>query len=221
MKEQVVMSNRNTHCILSLTVVACLLTGCSPAQIYPTIEQHSISLQPGNLESYGISFITPSATTGQEEEKQAVALVFADAMRKQRSGIRVVPLAETLSAVNKAGLADRYSHMYGDYRDTGLLNGEILRQIGEVTKVRYVAQIKVQEFEQIGRDRLAILGLRIIETKAASVRLFFQIWDTKDGTVAWEATQELHVAYDTITEKPLTFQEVVGRAARELVSKLP
>ena len=87
--------------------------------------------------------------------------------------------------------------------------------------MRYVAQIKVQEFEQIGRDRLAILGLRIIETKAASVRLFFQIWDTKDGTVAWEATQELHVAYDTITEKPLTFQEVVGRAARELVSKLP
>jgi hypothetical protein len=73
MKEQVVMSNGNTHCILSLTVVACLLSGCSPAQIYPTIEQHSISLQPGNLESYGISFITPSATTGQEEEKQAVA----------------------------------------------------------------------------------------------------------------------------------------------------
>jgi acyl-CoA thioesterase FadM len=68
---------------------------------------------------------------------------------------------------------------------------------------------------------LAILGLRIIETKAASVRLFFQIWDTRDGTVTWEATQELHVAYDTITEKPLTFQEVVGRAARELVSKLP
>ena len=34
------------------------------------------------------------------------------------------------------------------------------------------------------------------------------------------ATQELHVAYDTITEEPLTFQKVVGRAAQEFVSKL-
>jgi hypothetical protein len=206
---------------LLVTMLACVLAGCSPAQTYPTLEQHGISLQPGDLESYGISFITPSATTGQEEEKQAVALVFSDAMQKERSGIRVVPLAETLSAVNKAGLADRYSHMYSDYRDTGLFNREILQQIGQVTNVRYVAQIKVQGFEQTGKDRLTIFGLRIIETKASSVRLFFQIWDTRDGTVTWEATQELHVAYDTITEEPLTFQEVVGRAAQELVSKLP
>src|SRR3954468_5913904 len=117
-------------------MVACVLLGCSPAQSYPTLEQNGISLQPGDLESYGISFITPSATTGQEEAKQAVALVFADAMQKERSGIHVVPLAETLSAVNKAGLADRYSQMYRDYRDTGLLDRDILRQIGQVTSVR-------------------------------------------------------------------------------------
>jgi hypothetical protein len=205
-------------CLIS---VVWLLFGCLPAQVYPTLEQREISLKHGDLEAYGISFITPSAATGHEEEKQAIAMVFAEVLRTERSGIRVVPLAETLSAVNKAGLADQYSRMYHDYRDTGLLSRDILRQVGEVTSVRYVAQIKIQSFGQSEKERLGILGLRIMETKTAGLRLFFQIWDSRDGAVAWEATQEIHYAYDSVTEEPLTLPMVVRRAAKELVATLP
>ena len=56
---------------------ALLLAGCFTAQIHPTVRERNISLQPGDLEAHGISCITPSAAPGQEEEKQAVALVFA------------------------------------------------------------------------------------------------------------------------------------------------
>ena len=103
-----------------------LLAGCFSVQIYPTLQQRDISLGRGDLEAYGIGFITPSAATGQEEERQAVALVFAEIMQKERKAVRVVPLAQTLSAVNKAGLADAYSRMYNDYRDTGLLKRDVL-----------------------------------------------------------------------------------------------
>jgi hypothetical protein len=205
-----------------LAIVSTLiLTGCFPVQIYPTLQQRGISLQPGDLEAHGIGFITPSAATGQEEEKQAVALVFAETMQKERKAIRVVLLAETLGVVNKAGLADAYASMYRDYRDTGLLKREILQQVAKVTGVRYMAQIKVQSFGQTAKERFGIFGLRIVETKTGGVRLFFQIWDSRDGTVAWEATQELHYSYDTVTERQLTLPTVVGRAAQELVAKLP
>lgn len=200
---------------------ALLLAGCFPMQIYPTLQQRGISLRAGDLESHGIGFITPSAATGQEEEKQAVALVFAETMQQERKAIRVVPLAELLGAVNRAGLADEYTRMYNDYRDTGLLKREILRQVGAVTGVRYIAQIKVQSFGQSAKERFGILGLRIVETKSAGLRLFFQIWDAHEGTVAWEATQELHYSFDTTTEEQLTLPRVVGHAARDLVSKLP
>ncbi|RPI46171.1 MAG: hypothetical protein EHM59_08165 [Betaproteobacteria bacterium] len=205
-----------------LAIVSTLiLTGCFPAQIYPTLQQRGISLRPGDLEAHGIGFITPSAATGQEEEKQAVALVFAETMQKERKAIRVVPLAETLGVVNRAGLADAYTRMYSDYRDTGLLKREILQQVGKVTGVRYMAQIKVQSFGQKAKERFGIFGLRIVETKTSGVRLFFQIWDSEDGTVAWEATQELHYSYDTVTERQPTLPTVVGRAAQDLVAKLP
>jgi hypothetical protein len=89
-----------------------LLAGCFSAQIYPTLQQRGISLQPGDLETYGIGFITPPAATGQEEERQAVALVIAEVMEKERTRVRVVPLALTLGAVNNVGFAGAYSRMY-------------------------------------------------------------------------------------------------------------
>jgi hypothetical protein len=202
-------------------VGALLLGGCFPMQIYPTLQHRGITLKSGDLEAHGIGFITPSAATGQEEEKQAVAMVFAEVMQQERKAVRVVPLAEMLGAINKAGLADAYTRMYDDYRDTGLLKREILQQVGAVSGVRYIAQIKVQSFGQTAKERFGILGLRIVETKTAGLRLFFQIWDSYDGTVAWEATQELHYSFDTVSEEQLTLPKVVGRAAQELVSKLP
>lgn len=205
--------------VVALSVL--MLGGCFSAQIYPTLEHRGISLKQGDLETYGIGFITPSAATGQEEERQAVALVFADVMQKERKGVRVVPLAQTLGAINKAGLADAYSRMYNDYRDTGLLKRDLLHQVAAVIGVRYIAQIKVQSFGQTSKERFGMLGFRIIETKTAGVRLFFQLWDSMDGTVAWEATQELHYSYDTFSERQLPLPTVVGRAAQELVAKLP
>ena len=200
---------------------AMLLTGCFTAQIHPTVRERNMSLLPGDLEAHGIAFITPSAATGQEEEKQAVALVFAETLSEERKVIRVLPLAQTLGVINKAGLAEAYKRMYNDYRDTGLFERNVLREIGKATGTRYLAQIKVQGFGQGAKERFGILGLRIVETKSATVRLFFQIWDSRNGTVAWEATEELHYAYDTLTEEQLTLPTVVGQAAQDLIAKLP
>ncbi len=200
---------------------AVLLAGCLGTQIYPTLQQRTISLKPGDLEAHGIGFLTPSAATGQEEEKQAVALMFAEVLQQKRPAVRVVPLAETLGAVNKNGFADSYIRMHRNYLDSGLLKHEMLQEVSKATGVRYMAQIKVQGFGQSAKERFGIFGLRIVETKTARVRLFFQIWDSRDGSVAWEATQELHYSYDTTSEEPLTLPKVVGRAAEDLVSKLP
>lgn len=91
----------------------------------------------------------------------------------------------------------------------------MLKQIGEVTGARYVAQIKLQGFTQ------GAFGLRIIETRYANVRLFLQIWDSSDGAIVWEGMQEMLYARDRITEEPVTFRVAVERTARSLVAKLP
>ena len=173
-------------------VLLVLLAGCSTAPLYyPTLHEQVISLRKGDLESAGIAFITPSTVTGQEQEKEAVALTFTDVLRSERPALKISTLAETLGAVNKAGMGDAYKRMYEESRDTGLLSAEALRRVGAATGARYVAQLKLQGFNQSSKNRLGLLGLRLIETQNADVRLFFQIWDSRDGSIAWEAMQEL------------------------------
>src|SRR5438128_2027140 len=156
-------------------VLAVALAGCSlQPHYYPTLKEQAIALRQGELESGGIAFITPSTVTGQEQEKQAVALAFADVLKQQRPGLKVSTLAETLSAVNRAGLADPYKRMYDDYRDTGLFSSETLRRVAQATGTRYIAQLKLQGFGQGSKGRFGLLGLRIVETLYGDVRVYLQ-----------------------------------------------
>lgn len=205
----------------ALSALVLALPGCFGTQIYPNLQEHRIALGPGDLEGSGIAFITPSTVTGQEQEKQAVALTFADVIKRERPGLRVVTLAETLGAINKAGLADDYKRMYDEYRDTGLLTRDVLQRIGAATGTRYLVQLKLQGFGQGSKERFGILGLRIVETQYAHVRLFLQIWDSSDGTIAWEATQELRISTDSTKEEPVMQRTVLERTAHDLIAKLP
>lgn len=206
----------------ALLVLVLAMSGCSTApHFYPTLQEQVISLRKGDLDGSGIAFITPSTVTGQEQEKQAVALTFADVMKRERPALKVVSLAETLGAVNKAGLTDAYRRMYEDYRETGLFAAEDLRRVGAATGSRFLAQLKLQGFSQGSKNRFGILGLRLVETQYADVRLYLQIWDSRDGSIAWEAMQELRIALDSTSEEPVMLRKLLERSAHDLIAKLP
>lgn len=202
-------------------LVVGLTYGCTTPQIHSTAQHRLISLGPNDLQTYGIAFITPSTVTGQEEEKQAVAFTFAEVLTKERPAIRCVTLSETLSAVNKAGLVEDYKRMFEDYNGTGLLKQDILQKIGEVTGTRYVAQLKLAGFRQGSKGRFRTFGLRILETEFANIRLFFQIWNTTDGSIVWEGVQELDYAKETFLEKTIALRTVLEEAAKILIARLP
>jgi hypothetical protein len=207
--------------VMAALVLAGLLGGCSTVQTHITVEDNAISLKAGQLQQYGLAFITPSTVTGQEEDKQALAFIFTKVLAGVRPKTRIVTLPETLSAINRAGLAEDYKRMFNDYRDTGIFNRDMLQKVREATGTRYIAQLKMANFNQESDARFGALGFRIVETKKANLRLFVQIWDAREGTIAWEATQELHVANETLKEEPVAFRTVVEVSARDLIARLP
>ena len=203
-------------------VCAAAVSACGTApQIHSQASHNSISLQPGDLEAYGLAFITPSTVTGQEEEKQAVALTFAQVMAKERPGIRLRTLSETLSKVNRAGYAEEYRAMYTDYRDTGIFDRGTLRKVSDVTGTRYLAQLKLQGFDQGAVTRFGLFGFRLMMTKYATLRLFFQIWDAAEGGIVWEGVEEMNYSVEAVAEKTVTLQTVIEKAAVDLVHRLP
>lgn len=199
--------------------VGFFLLGC--AQNSSIVRVGPLQLPPKALEEHGIAFITPSTVTGQEQEKQAVALAFATVLKSDRPNIRCITLPETLSAINGAGLAREYRAMYADYRDTGLFKRDTLARVGKVTGARYLGQLKLQGFSQGERERFGAFGIRILDTQQGTARVFFQIWDAESGAIVWEGADELRIATEVFAQKPITLTQVMEKAAKDLIAKLP
>lgn len=197
------------------------LAGCATTQVFPTLNHRNISLQAGALEKSGLAFITPSTVTGQEEEKQGVALVFASAFGRARPAIHVSALPDTINAVNRAGIEDGYRRMYAEYRDTGLFPRERLQEVAKATGARYIAQIKLQGFGQGAKERFGALGFRIVETRFVNVRVFLQIWDGTQGTIAWEGMAEILDSKERVSEQPEVVSLALDRAAVRLLELMP
>ncbi|HCU53768.1 MAG TPA: hypothetical protein DIC36_05655 [Gammaproteobacteria bacterium] len=208
--------------VLLLTGLA-LLAGCGTigSQVVPTTVHKTLSLKTGDLQRDGLAFLTPSTVTGQEQDKLALALVFGETVAKLLPGVRVVSLPETLGAINRAGLADEYRVMIDHYRDTAIFRRDSLKAIGQAASVRYLAQLKLAEFRRDLRERFSLFGLRLFQTQYAHLRLDMQIWDSVEGVIAWEASEEVNYAYDSGSERPVTFQQMVEVAAAELLKTLP
>lgn len=199
-----------------------LLVGCTTgSQVHPTTLHKNLSLPPGALQQYGIAFLTPSTVTGQEQDQQTAALIFAEQMRVQLPAVHVISLPESLGAINRAGLAPEYRKMVVDYRDTGIFPRDLLTKVGSAIGTRYLVQLKLAGFSQDMRERLSILGVRLFQTLHANIRLYMQIWDAEAGTIAWEGSEEMSYAYDSSAEVPVTFRRVVEEAAQQLIRNLP
>lgn len=206
---------------LAASALGAVLTGCAGPQIYSNSQHQSISLKSGSLRQGGVAFITPSTVTGQEEDKQALALAVGKLMCEKIPGARCVSLASSLGLINGSGLAPDYKKMYEEYRDTGIFKRETLKRIGEVTRTRYLIQLKLASFVQGSKSRFGVFGLRIVDTSTSNIRLFFQVWDSSDGSVAWEGSEELSYAFETAAEQNAAFRSVVEEAANRIIANLP
>ena len=204
-----------------LIMMLLLLSGCATTPSYSTTQVQSINLEPQALETDGIAFITPTTITGQEEDKQALALVFTETLKQARPNLRIISLPATLGVISREGLANEYKRMFEDYLLTGIFNQDTLKKISHLTGVRYLAQLKLVGFNQLSQDRWGFLGLSLVKTEITSLRLYLQIWDGESGTIAWEGSQELTLSRDTTKEAPVSFQNAVERSAAELLVRLP
>jgi hypothetical protein len=218
------MNHRHTLIAAALagTAILLLLAACSSTpQIQRSLDYEDFSLSPGDLAAHGVAFITPSSITGHEQDRQTVAFLFAQVLRQERPEIPVVTLAETLSRVNAAGLATEYRDMLDHMGATGVLPGEFLSKIGEVVGARYVVMLKLAQFQAESSNRFGLFSFRLVTTKIATLRMFYQVWDTENASIAWEGSQELTLAYDTVKENVVTFESMVTEVARDLIERMP
>jgi hypothetical protein len=196
--------------------------GCGSNFLHSDTTHTVLSLTERELQEGGLALITPSTVTGRDEDKQALALAFFSIISEQRPDVQVFSLAQTLSAINRADLVEQYERMFiEEAAETGIFRRDILSKITQVTGSRYLAQLKLAGFRQETLVRWSLLGVRLVQTRRATMRLFLQIWDSQDGSIAWEGSVEVVQSIETSSEHEVTLRSIARQAAMELVRGLP
>ncbi len=200
------------------TLALVLLAGCGAAP-KPLTDRGAALSEP--LAHGGLAILTPTASFGREEDRQPLALSIAAEIAERRPELRLVPLAATLSAVNAAGLSERYGRMYALYRETGLFERDALRAVGMAVGCRYLMQVKLASFDQSRSPRFAYFGVTLLQSQAATTRLFIQIWDSIEGKIVWERSAEAVSRGLSVRERSIALPVAVRDAAGDLLSGLP
>jgi hypothetical protein len=196
-------------------------TGCAvTSQMHSELTYGAATEATLVVDTTGIGVLTPAAPTGQESDKQALGDSLSTALQRDLKATHVLGLPEMLSAINRAGLATSYARALVDYENTGILDRDTLRAIGEASGVRYLAKLNLGNFNQSSDKRLAIAGIRMFDTWRATIRVHLEVWDSQTGEIAWQGNDELVYAREGIKERPVTFRQVADVAARNLVQKV-
>jgi hypothetical protein len=201
---------------LALTLGGCGVT----SQLHTELNYGVVAAETVALDEFGVGVLTPSAPTGQESDKQALGAALGAALEVANAGVRVMLLADMLSAINRSGLARQYAGMLDEYSDTGILERDSLRQVGQAGGVRYLAKLNLGDFAQSSDKRLSIAGIRMFDTWRATIRVHLEIWDSVTGEIAWQGNEELVFAREGVKERPVTFSQVAALAAEHLVKKV-
>jgi hypothetical protein len=178
----------------------------------------------GAVTSFGaerLAILTPTAAFGQEENRQSLALAFSEQLARLRPDIQAMPLAQTLSAINAAGLAGTYDQMYGAYRGSGVFDRKALGQVGAAVGARYLVQLKLQALDRDNRSRFGIHGINLLNSQSTNARLFVQVWDSRDGRIVWERSGEAVHQIEAMRGRSSTTQRAIEKAVQQLVRQLP
>jgi hypothetical protein len=204
-----------------IVLIAASLSGCGvTSQLHSELTFDRVAVEQVSLDLHGVGVLTPSAPTGQESDKQPLGDALGAALQAGGAGLNVMPLADMLSAINRSGLARAYADMLDEYENTGILERDRLRQVGEAGGVRYLAKLNLGNFTQSSDKRLSIAGIRMFDTWRAAIRVHLEIWDSLTGEIAWQGNEELVFAREGVKERPVSFTQVAGLAAEHLVNKV-
>lgn len=209
--------------LISLMTIA-LLAGCAgPLKQWgaeTSLVAKAPSFAPSALENERVAVLNAVVGITLEGFAHQVSRSLGAALEQSGRPIKVVSAHETLSLINKAGLAVEYQDMVSGYIRTGILHRPVLEKMGQALQANYVMQPSLATFSQSMSGRFSFFGLRLIQTRVSILRLTVQLWDTRMGEIAWESSGEMTLAGEDVREFRIPFEEIAQRLWERMLRDL-
>jgi len=197
-----------------LLLLAILVTGCASSLYGWQVRTNSTpippSFSPASLEQYPVALFPAVTLAALRGNEVGLANYLGQIVSKVRSRWKVVSEAETVTRINRQGLAAEYTRMRADYDQSNILDRDSLRRIASAIGVRYVFQLRLAALTQTMTDRWKIpaFDVRMSQTRSSIVRLSLQLWDAETGELVWASLAETNMANEAVSQDPVYLEDI-------------
>lgn len=168
-----------------------------------------------------LGFLPAAVPLGHEHYQIVIVNTLSKAFLEYNPNIVAISPAEGINMVNTNNLTKDFISIVKDYQVTGILDKNILKEIGNVIGVDYIVQTRLVRFTQDKSSRLGLFGLRIMETRESSLEMIIQIWNPKNGLIVWEGIGNATMASEALRAKDITFAEITALLSKKILEKIP
>ncbi len=165
-------------------IVACILAVLASACTAPIATQVSITdPAPETLRVESLAMMPLTVDPGLEVfGRQAGEGMYA-ALLEEHPRLSIVPPAQTLERLTNARATGTYANLIAEYEETGQLNPEMVRELGEAVGARYMLNMRLTYAEEAGYGPGDFVGE--VEYRGQGLRLVAQLWDGERGVLEW------------------------------------
>ena len=158
---------------------------------------------------------------GIVEYRKLLVDILYDVLAEKRPGQELKSYWETISTLNKEGLTGDYAAMLKQYSTTGVLDRDVLIEMGETLGVKHFLHPRLVSFSKHKEGRFGALGLSLIKTHETVVKLYIEIWDAETGEIDWVGIGEANIASESYKAKAIPFEDVVRIAIMNMLEEMP
>ncbi len=169
------------------------------------------SLQSGSVKS--IAVFPMRNVRLQPDELREVNRGITDGFHKQNPRLNVLGAAESVTKLNEAGLADKYSEFLRNYSQSGIPDVKILQEIGKALGVDAILQGEVFSIRQSDGTTYAC--------GRTSLDVRYVLHSAVTGAVLWEATGSAFKVTEKVGQPSPTLYEVVQLGQEKILTALP
>ena len=105
------------------------------------------------------------------------------ALREAHPRVALIAPSQSLERLTNARATTAYANLIEEYEETGQLNPELVRQLGDAVGARYLLNMRLTYAEEAGYGAGDFVGE--IEYRGQGLRLIAQLWDGERGVLEW------------------------------------
>jgi len=133
----------------------------------------------------GLAILPVVSGQGQEGYRRPFGEALNKGINTMLPGLHYLQWQRTMNVLNQHCLVEDYKKAILSYRETAILDKNLIRKIGEALELRYLLFVSLEEFHKASQTNYNIL-VGFHTTKTARINGFAQIWDCTNGDVVWD-----------------------------------